>query len=54
MGIEFSSTWMEVREGAASARKEAVGVRRRSVTRQDKNEEQPNLSLPDVAQSLTP
>lgn len=26
IGIEFSSTWMEVREGTGSARKEAVGA----------------------------
>lgn len=53
MDIEFSSTWMEVREGAGSARREAVGAGRR-VTRQDTNEKQPGLSSPEAGQSLTP
>lgn len=47
MGIEFSSTWMEVRDGTGSARREATGAGR-SVRRQDTNEKQPNLSLPET------
>ena len=43
MGIEFSNTWMEVRDGTGSARREAVGAGRR-VTSQDTNEEESNLA----------
>ena len=51
MGIEFSSTWMEVRDGTGSARREAVGAGRR-VTSQDANEES-NLPLLGLDQSFT-
>lgn len=47
MGIKVSSTWMEVREGTGSARRETVGAGRR-VTRQDTNEKLPCLSLPGL------
>lgn len=47
MGMEVSSTWMEVREGTGSARREAVGAGRR-VTRQDTNKKQPSRSLPGL------